>query len=185
MGAQNSFAVADDFFSQGLAAYQAGHFADAAKDFREAAARKPASGTLVNLGLTEWRRGRAGAAILAWEQARWVDPFDKRAKANLDHARQFTGVESPDLSWYERASTWLPVNAWAWLTGCALWLAIGLAILPGVLRWQRTNWQQGLAALSLALFLLSLPAHLGVMTRTRLGFVLRKDAPLRLTPTAE
>ena len=42
-----------------------------------------------------------------------------------------------------------------------------------------------LAALSFAVFLLSLPAHVGVVTRTRIGFVLKKDAPLRLTPTAE
>jgi hypothetical protein len=61
-------------------------------------------------------------------------------------------VEAPDLTWYERASTWLPVNAWTWMAGLALWLAIGLAVLPGVLRWRRANWQQGLAALSFAFF---------------------------------
>jgi hypothetical protein len=33
--------------------------------------------------------------------------------------------------------------------------------------------------------LLSLPAQLGVATRQRLGFVLQRDAALRLTPTAE
>jgi hypothetical protein len=33
------------------------------------------------------------------------------------------------------------------------------------------------------LFLLSLPAQLGVHTRACLGFVLQKDTPLRLTPT--
>ena len=182
---QVSFAATNDLFLRGLEAYQAGHFADAARAFREASEREPASGTLLNLGLTEWRRGRAGLAILAWEQVRWIDPFDPQAKANLDYARQFTGVESPELTWYERASSWLPVNAWTWMAGMALWLAIGMAVLPGVLRWRRANWQQGLAALSFAVFLLSLPAHVGVVTRTRIGFVLKKDAPLRLTPTAE
>ena len=185
VGGQTSYAATSGSFENGLAAYQAGHFSEAAKAFREAAEHEPASGTFVNLGLTEWRRGRAGPAILAWEQARWIDPFDAQAKANLDYARQFTGVSAPDLTWYERASTWLPVNAWTWLAGLALWLAIGMAVLPGVLRWRRANWQQGLAALSFAVFLLSLPAHLGVVTRTRIGFVLKKDAPLRLTPTAE
>lgn len=184
-GWQVAVAATNDLFRHGLEAYQAGRFADAAKAFREASEHEPASGTLLNLGLTEWRRGRAGAALLAWEQVRWIDPFDAHAKANLDYARQFTGVEAPDLTWYERASTWLPANVWTWIAGLALWFAIGLAVLPGVLRWRRANWQQGLAALSCAVFLLSLPAHLGVVTRTRLGFVLKKDAPLRLTPTAE
>jgi hypothetical protein len=32
-------------------------------------------------------------------------------------------------------------------------------------------------------FLLSAPAHLGVHTRSRIGILLAKDAPLRLTPT--
>lgn len=182
---RHSLAVTNDLFLRGTEAYQAGRFTDAARAFREASEREPASGTLRNLGLTEWRRGRAGLAIQAWEQARWINPFDEPAKANLEYARQFTGVESPDLTWYERASTWLPVNAWAWIAGGALWLAIGLAVLPGVLRWRRAGWQQAIAALSFTVFLLSLPAHVGVVTRTQIGFVLKKDAPLRLTPTAE
>ena len=180
-----SFAATNDLFRQGVDAFQAGQFNEAAKALRSAAEQTPASGTLVNLGLTEWRRGRAGLAIHAWEQALWVDPFDALARANLNYARQFTGVESPDLTWYERASTWLPVNAWAWIAVASLWLTIGLMVLPGVLRRRRTGWQQALAALSFAVFLLSLPANVGAVTRTRIGFVLQKDAPLRLTPTAE
>jgi hypothetical protein len=35
------------------------------------------------------------------------------------------------------------------------------------------------------LFLLSVPAHLGVHTRSRIGFVLDKQVGLRLTPTTE
>ncbi len=140
---------------------------------------------MLNLGLAEWRRGRAGAAILAWEQAAWMDPFDARARANLEYARQFVSLEPPDYSWYERASTWLPVNAWAWLAGGSLWLAIGLTVLPGVFRWRRAGWQQALAALGLAVFLLCMPAHFGVLTRTKIGFVVQKNAPLRLTPTVE
>jgi hypothetical protein len=34
-------------------------------------------------------------------------------------------------------------------------------------------------------FLLSLPAHYGVRTRARIGYVIEKGAPLRLTPTGE
>jgi hypothetical protein len=182
---QNLCAATNNLFQQAVNSYQSGVYAEAAKEFRTTSADAPASGTLLNLGLSEWRRGRVGAALVAWEQARWIDPFDARARENLRYARQLTGVESPDLSWYERTSTWLPVNAWAWIAGGSLWLAISLAVLPGVFRWRRSAWAQALAALGLAGFLVSLPAHLGVLTRTRIGFVLQKNAPLRLTPTEE
>lgn len=182
---QSASAATNDLFLRGVEAYRAGHFAEAANALRAAAEDSPATGTLVNLGLTEWRRGRAGAAIQAWEQAQWIDPFDSRARGNLRYARQLIGVESPDYSWYERASAWLPANAWAWIAGGSLWLAIGLVVLPGVFRWPKSSWQQAIAAVALAVFLASLPALAGVSTRTRLGFVLQKETPLRLSPTAE
>lgn len=185
LAATGAGAMTNELFASGRTAYDAGQFGAAAKALREAAQSQPASGTLLNLGLAEWRRGRAGLAILAWEQALWLDPRAEAARNNLEYARKFTGVEAPEFTWYERASTWLPVNTWAWIAGGSLWLAVAMAVLPGVLRWRRAGWQQALAALSLAAFLLSLPAHFGVVTRTRIGFVLKKDAPLRLTPTAE
>ena len=182
---QSLCASTNNLFQQAVNSYQSGLFAEAAKEFRVASADAPASGTLLNLGLSEWRRGRVGAALIAWEQARWIDPFDARARENLRYARQLTGVEYPDLSWYERTSTWLPVNTWAWIAGGSLWLTISLAVLSGVFRWRKSTWAQALAALGLAVFLVSLPAHVGVLTRTRIGFVLQKNAPLRLTPTEE
>ena len=182
---QTVFSATNDLFLRAVGAYEAGGFSEAARTFRKAAEREPASGTLVNLGLTEWRRGRAGQAIVAWEQALWIDPFDARAKGNLNYARQFTGVESPDLTWFERASAWLPVNDWTWIAGASLWLGIGLSVLPRVYRWRRSGWHQAVAAVSFGVFLLSLPALVGVVTRTRIGFVVQRDAPLRLTPTAE
>jgi hypothetical protein len=181
----NCVAADKDFFAEGASAFESGQFAEAAQDFRADAGTQPAVGTLVNLGLAEWRRGRTGEAILAWEQASWIDSFNSSAPRNLQYARDFAGLEPPDYSWNERVSTWLPVNAWAWLTGGSLWLATGMAVLPRVLRRRKSGWHQALAALGLALFLLSLPAQFGVFTRTKIGFVLQKDTPLCLTPTAE
>jgi hypothetical protein len=66
-----------------------------------------------------------------------------------------------------------------------LWLAVGVAIVPGVLRRPKAAWHQALAAFGVMLFLLSVPAHLGVHTRSLIGFVVEKQVPLRLTPTAE
>jgi tetratricopeptide (TPR) repeat protein len=172
-------------FQTGSAAYRAGEYSVAAIAFRQAAELQPASGTLQNLGSAEWQLGSAGNAILAWEQALWLNPLNRSARENLRYARKTAQLESPELAWYEVVSTWLPVNWWAWLAGSSLWLAVGLVMLPGIFRLRKQAWHQAVAAFGFAIFLLSVPAHIGVDTRSRIGFVLKKDTPLRLTPTAE
>ena len=183
--AQASGAMTNDLFTQGAELSRAGQFPEAAAAFEKSAQARPAAGTLVNLGVAEWRRGRAGAAILAWEQAQWIDPYDSRAGADLKFARQAAQLDAPQLKWFESASTWLPPDAWPWLTAASLWLAVGMITLPVVLRWRKAGWQQALAALAFGFFLFSLTADLGAVSRTQVGFVLKKNAPLLLTPTRE
>jgi tetratricopeptide (TPR) repeat protein len=178
-------AFADNSFADGVEAYQAGDFAKAAEAFRRETARQPASGSYHNLGNAEWRRGQTGNAILAWERALWLNPFDGNARTNLLFARDASQLEAPELRWYEAGSTWMPRNFWAWLMALSLWLVAAVMVLPTVLRWQKASWHQALAALGLGVFLLSLPANLGVWTRSRIGFIQEKNTPLRLTPTAE
>lgn len=173
----------NDLFAQGLALGRTGDFPAAATAFEKSAHQHPAAGTLVNAGIAEWQRGRAGVAILAWEQARWMNPFDARAANNLKFARAVTEVEEPDLAWYETASMWLPGNAWSWVAAVSLWATVGALVLPGVLRRRKSGWQQALAAVAFGIFLFSLVANYGVLSRTDVGIVLRKNAPLFLTPT--
>lgn len=174
---------ADELFQRGIDTYQKGDFAMAAKWFGDCVTRQPSSGGWQNLGLAEWQNGRVGEAILAWERAIWLDPAQPAARANLQYARQAAQLESPMLAWHEMPSTWISVNAWAWLGGVSLWLAVALIILPGLLRRPRSAWPQALAATGLAIFLLSLPAQLGAHTRAQIGFVIGPGAALRLSPT--
>jgi len=178
-------AATNDFFAQGVELSRGGRFPEAAAAFEKSARAQPAAGTLVNLGIAEWQRGHAGAAILAWEQARWIEPFNPRAGANLKFARQVAQVDEPRLEWFEAASTWLPPDAWVWIAGASLWLAAGLLTLPQILRRQKAGWRRALAALAFGFFLFSLTANFGVVSRTQIGFVLKKNAPLLLTPTRE
>ena len=48
----------DASFRDGTIAYHAGDYSKAAEAFRQSATQSPASGTLQNLGLAEWQRGR-------------------------------------------------------------------------------------------------------------------------------
>lgn len=136
-----------DLFGQGAAAYRAGDYVQAARAFQNLAARAPSAGTLQNLGNAEWQRGRPGRAVLAWEQALWLDARYQPARNNLRYARKSAQLEAPQLGWHEVISTWLPASWWAWITGVSFWLAVVAASLPGFLRARRGSWHHGLAAL--------------------------------------
>lgn len=172
-------------FAEGLESYRRGEYTNSAICFANAAALQPSSGVLQDLGIAQWQIGNPGPAVLAWEQARWLDPFNDAVRNNLKFARRAAQLETPELAWYEVVSTWLPVNWWAWITGISFWLAVAVATVPGLLRRRKASWHQAVAACSLAVFLLSLPAHFGVNSRAHLGFILQKNTPLRLTPTQE
>jgi len=180
-----SAASPDTLFQDGVNAYREAEYARAAEAFRESVALQPAAGALQNLGNAEWQCRRAGTAILAWEQSLWLHPFNPAARQNLRLARKVAQLETPELAWYEVISTWLPVDWWAWIAGASFWMAVGVATLPGILRRRKATWHQAVAAFCLMVFLLSVPAYIGVQTRSRLGFVLQHDTPLRLTPTLE
>jgi hypothetical protein len=177
--------VSPGAFAEGLQAYRDADYARAAQVFARLAAVEPAAGTLQNLGNSLWQRGDAGRAILAWEQARWLAPGQTSAAQNLRFARKLNQLEAPELTWYEVISTWLPASWWAIVAMASFWCAVAMALLPSVFRQRKATWHQAVAALGVTLFLLSVPAQLGVITRSRLGFVLEKETPLRLTPTAE
>lgn len=178
------FAATNDF-TLGQQAYEQHDFVTAAQHFSAVVSNAPSAGGYRNLGNAAWLSGEVADALLAWERAAWIDPRETAARNNLQFAREVAQLEAPDLTWGEIASTWLPGDWWAWLAGVSLWFAVGLVVLPAVLRWRKSGWQQALMAVGLGIFLLSLPANYGAVTRTQLGLVREAETPLRLTPTAE
>jgi hypothetical protein len=178
-------ATYDSFFEEASTAYRNSNYELASEGFKKSAQIGLASGTLQNLGNAQWQQGNTGLALLAWERSLWLDPFADGARQNLRYVRRVAQLEGPELAWYEVVSSWLPVNWWAWIAAVTFWLSLGLACLPGILRYRKATWHQALAAFGLTVFLLCAPAHLGVQTRSRIGFILEKGTPLRLTPTEE
>ena len=148
-------AAAAESFQAGTQAYLGGNFPQAAMLFRQAADASLASGTMHNLANAEWKSGRPGPAILAWEQAQWLNPSSANTRANLRFARHSAQLESPSLSWFEICSTWLPVNAWLCVASLSMWLAVAMMLLPGIFRWKKSDWHQGLAAGGFAIFLVT------------------------------
>ena len=173
-------------FSNASAAYAAGDFAEAVEGLRELVnAGDFSAGALHNLGDAEWKFGRHGHAVLAWERARSLDPFSKNTEANLRFARQNARVDAPLLAWHERYSTALPGGWWIAIASAGLWGGVALLTLPRLLGWRRADWHQGVAAALFAIFLLCGPALFGVWKRSQFGVVLEDETPLRLTPTRE
>ncbi len=179
-------ATPEERFHKASSAYAAGEFAEAVSELRELVNEGHyAFGALHNLGDAEWKVGRYGHAVLAWERALALNPFNRNAEANLRFARYNVHVDAPLLAWHERYSTLLPGGWWIAIASAGLWGGIALLTLPRLLGWRRADWHQGVAAALLAIFLLSGPALFGVWKRSRLGVVLEDETPLRLTPTRE
>ena len=157
---------------------------ESAQAFRQILQESLSAGTLHNLGNAEWQRGDIGQAILAWEHARWPNPFNANTSANLRFARRSAELPDPQLGWHETCSSWLPVSAWAWLACAGFWVAVVAVLLPSIVRWRCVGWVQGLAAIGCGLFLLAGPGILGVESRRQLAVVLPNEVSLRLTPTS-
>ena len=181
--AHDGRAAGEAHFRDGVAAYESGRYDAAAQAFRASLTEQPAAGTLLNLGLAEWRGGNPGAAMVAWEQAAWLNPFNADAQNNLSCAQQTIQIDPPELTRCELISTWLPASCWTWIAGGSLWLAVAMVTLPGFFSWRKAGWHQSLAALATGIFLLSIPPNFGVYTRAEIGIVTAKDTTLRLTPT--
>jgi tetratricopeptide (TPR) repeat protein len=176
-------AAGETYFREGVAAYEAGQYKTAAQAFSDSLAEQTASGTLLNLGLADWRSGLPGEAIVAWEQSAWLNPFNQDARNNLLYAREIIQANQLELTRCELVSTWLPASFWTWIAGGSLWLAVAMVALPGFFRVRKAGWHQTLAALASGIFILSIPPNLGVFTRAEIGIVTDKNTSLRLTPT--
>ena len=176
----------DARFRKASEAYAAGEFADAVYELRELVNDGFfAPGALHNLGDAEWKVGRPGHAVLAWERAVSLDPFSKNTQTNLRFARYNSRVEPLALAWHERYSTVLPPAWWVGIASAGLWGGVILLTFPRLAGWRRRDWHQGVAAMLMAIFLLSVPALFGAWKRSQFGVVLEDDTALRLTPTRE
>jgi tetratricopeptide (TPR) repeat protein len=172
-------------FAAACTAYNGGNFEAARQMFDGKTKASPSHGAFQNLGNSEWQLGNTAQAIIAWERALLLKPFDANSENNLRFARETAQLESPELTWCEIAAAWLTSDAWAGIACGSFWFAIAMMILPAVLRWRKSAIQQAAVALGLGLFLLSLPANYGVWTRTQIGFAMQNETALKLTPTKE
>lgn len=164
---------------------QDGHVEHAVQNLRTIEPTAVSPGLLHNLGNAEYKLGQLGPAVLAWERARALDPGFRNTTGNLRFARGQAGLSEPEWAWHEKYSALFTPDTWLWIATGAFWLAAALLALPPLLRRKRTAWTQGGAVVAIGVFLLTVPALVGIASRGKVGVVLAAETVLRLTPTKE
>ena len=165
-------------------AYARGDFVGAAAAWtEEMRGEGVTAGRLAALGNAEWRLGRKGRAMVCWERALRLDPWDPVALAGIRHAQGAGGVDRPAATWPEAYASVLPPEAW-WLLGlAAFWTALLCVVVP---RWRgvtagEANHRARLGALTL--LGLCLPGIWGGRSLDERAVIRRTEVSLRLTPT--
>jgi hypothetical protein len=176
--------VAAETPSAAESAYAKGDFVGAATAWtEEMGVEGVTAGRLAALGNAEWRLGRKGRAMVCWERALRLDPWDPVALAGIRHAQGAGGVERPAATWTEVYASVLPNDAW-WLLGLgSFWCALLCVAFP---RWRgrpasEANHRARLGALTL--LALSLPGIWGGRSLEQRAVIRRTEVSLRLTPT--
>jgi hypothetical protein len=167
------------------AAARAGDYKAAAVHLKQVLTIHAAPGVLHNLGNAEFHQKHLGAAILAWERAHALSPGYRNTIANLRFARSHAGLPEPEPNWLEKYAALLSPDIWLWTATAAFWGTVGCLAWPYLFQRRRQSAIQAGAMVLIGIFLLTLPALAGIVSRGRVGVILAPETLLRLTPTTE
>ncbi len=136
VGARAAQSYPDSLWTSGVAAYTAGDYASACRDWEAVRATGLMSRELYyNLGNAYFKSGEMGPAILWYERALRLDPSDADVRYNLEFARSQTQdriEEVPEIffeAWGHKLCYLLASNTWAALSLVFLALTVALALL--------------------------------------------------------
>ena len=178
---------AADSFDLGNQAYMHKDYTAALNDYRQTAAELGYSASLLyNMGNSYTRLGKTGPAILAYEQARLLEPSNPDIQANLTAVRKANGIYRQDQPWWQRAITILNADQWLLISGISFALFSACFLLPVLLKdtsWYTRTLKAATAVTLLCALLALVPAIYGYYHRQD-GVVLDQTR-LRISPFAE
>lgn len=120
--------AAEDFqndFNAANQAYNEGQFARARDLYTSIEQQGHYSAALFyNLGNTEYRLKKQGAAILNYERALALSPGQPEAQANLTRLRDQTGAKVAPKAWQDKLIANFDINAYAWISVVAGWVLV-------------------------------------------------------------
>jgi hypothetical protein len=172
--------------SAGEQAYAKGEFAGAVEAWQAEAQRDGVSpGLLAALGNAEWRLGRKGRAMVCWERALLLDPYNAVALAGIRHGQNAGGVERPGSTWSENYSAVLSADLWLIIAAVSFWAALLAILLPRLRRQPASEWNQRIRVTAFTLLALCIPGLWGARSSANRAVVRKTEISLRLTPTLQ
>lgn len=175
-------------FAEANKLYDQTRYSDAAKSYQELVRSGYHHPTVYfNLGNAYFKSGQIGRALAAYHLAEREAPRDPDLRANLQFARNQVQGPSNSRAHFERWLRKLTVNEWTMLTAAGLWMTLSLGIAmqfgPGLRRSLR--WYLGSSALATLVLGGCLAAACQARFSHRTGFVVVRDANVRLGPLDE
>ena len=186
----------DSLWNEGVAAYSAGRWNDAAAAWEgiyDAGIR--GSELYYNLASAYFKLGETGKAILFYERALKEDPSDKDVRYNLEFARGMTQDRIEDVpefilkTWIKKATYLFSSDLWAVLS--ILFFAGALALLLLFLLGsssgaRRTGFFTGIAALLIAVFCFaSASSQRADASRKDEAIVMRPVSSVKSSPSSD
>lgn len=177
-------AAEDRAISAAETAYAKGDYATAVEQWSEEALKEGVTaGRLSALGNAEWRLGRKGRAMVCWERALLLDPFDPVALAGIRHALNAGGTERPTFTWTENYAAFLTADVWLILATLSFWIAFLCIVVPRLRRRSASEGNHRARVISLTLLVLCMPGLWGCRVLSARAVVRKTEISLRLTPT--
>ncbi len=116
-------------FNQANAAYEAGNYEEALKQFESLAKSHESAALYYNAGNAAWKSDRLPLAILYYEKALKLDPADEDIQANLKFANQRV---SDKLAWPYRSKIALWLDGFIYGRRPGFWVMFSIFVLFGV-----------------------------------------------------
>lgn len=145
--------------------------------------RAYSAAALFNQANADARNGKTGPAILNYERALLLAPYDADIAANLRFVRAKAGLPDAPENWFAQALSFARPNTIAWFGSLGLLLA-GIGLILVSLYPQRRLAFRSLAIVGVLLFASAIGSAIATWPKMKEAVVLTSETPARISPVS-
>ncbi|MDQ8206537.1 hypothetical protein QEH52_03390 [Coraliomargarita sp. SDUM461003] len=168
-----------DSFSDGLDAYHAAQYAEAASAFERSLAESESAAARHNLALSLFQQGKAADAVWQLERAVRLAPTNRNYLYKLGALRQQLGLYKVPTTWWQSAANLLSQQTWIWSLCLSFWGLLASLLLPRIGGFRRPILLKLTSSFAAIALLISCAALTVRSTQQASGIVL-SDSPIEL-----